>query len=1009
MTITKFTFLVILFLIHNFLHGQPSSNWQMQNPTLPECNLKKVFFLNDSLGWIAGDNGTILKTTNGGSLWTIKDFITNQNLNGIHFSDSFHGCVVGKNKTIGLTSDGGETWNLISLNQTIENDNFIGVHFLNASEALIICNADGFEDRGSILRTSDGGATWGLGLETESMYFSDLFFLDSQIGWIAGGSNTQPGQSLMKTTNGGISWQMISLFQFTDILHSVEFYDPLNGYASSILGQVLITSDGGQNWASKIAVVPPLGLEFMKTSISAKGQDQVVLVGINDMIIKKSYDGPEQDYIKIPCGQQQLLNHVYFLGSLTGWAVGQNAILKTLDGGFSWESYSGIGFYAAKSLSFINTQEGWMAGNDGLIAHTADGGQSWKTKPSKTGVNLNGIQFIDQQRGWAVGGSLLTSAKSRILKTNDGGNSWEKLILDSVETLNSIFFINQQKGWVVGSNTIFSSANFIYRTIDGGTSWQLAHAGGLSILNEVYFIDSLMGWVAANDGNVLRTLNGGLTWTVHSTGFSNDLKSIYFTDPIRGWAAGRDGKIIQTTNGGIDWIEQLSGISEDINSIRFLNSEIGFAGGGSLNSGILLKTTNGGSSWFIAIQNVIHQIETVHISPNQDVWIAGESFVMKQGSESNFSSTANIIKSDLNAVSFSDSLHGWAAGSNSVIVQTKNGGKNWLPVFKGPSARTFRDIYFMDSQKGWAVGDSGQFYQTINGGSNWSIVASASNSSFFCIHFASTMRGWVGSNNGQILKTSNGGTSWTPSIIPDLDTILNIHFLDSLNGWIIGGYQSRVFKTTNGGTSWSELFYSGPITRLTKIHFVSPQIGWMAGPEILLTTQNGGNSWTSTTILGISAMSAFHFEDSQNVWVGMANGDIFKSTNGGSSWQDQNSPSTQKINAFSFTNPQFGWAVGGNGSILMGQIFTGTVGVKAIKTDHFSDLHIFPNPTTGKLKIWPDGIFTIKIFNSIGQIIYNSIQSGSEMELDLSHLSPGIYFVRCICNRKYYEQKLVKY
>ncbi|MBI3194141.1 MAG: T9SS type A sorting domain-containing protein, partial [Ignavibacteriae bacterium] len=63
-------------------------------------NLKSVSFININTGWVVGDSGTILKTTNGGTNWTQQASPTTVNLNGISMSSATSGWVVGDNGTI---------------------------------------------------------------------------------------------------------------------------------------------------------------------------------------------------------------------------------------------------------------------------------------------------------------------------------------------------------------------------------------------------------------------------------------------------------------------------------------------------------------------------------------------------------------------------------------------------------------------------------------------------------------------------------------------------------------------------------------------------------------------------------------------------------------------------------------------------------------------------------------------------------------------------------------------
>ena len=52
---------------------------------------------------------------------------------------------------------------------------------------------------------------------------------------------------------------------------------------------------------------------------------------------------------------------------------------------------------------------------------------------------------------------------------------------------------------------------------------------------------------------------------------------------------------------------------------------------------------------------------------------------------------------------------------------------------------------------------------------------------------------------------------------------------------------------------------------------------------------------------------------------------------------------------------------------------------------------VYPNPTTGVLNVVSVLRPNIKIFSSIGEIVY----SGRETTIDLSNMKPGMYLMEC--------------
>jgi len=59
----------------------------MQNPYLNDNNLKSTSFISPMEGWVVGENGTILRTTDGGNTWAKQESGTNVDLFDVSFTD----------------------------------------------------------------------------------------------------------------------------------------------------------------------------------------------------------------------------------------------------------------------------------------------------------------------------------------------------------------------------------------------------------------------------------------------------------------------------------------------------------------------------------------------------------------------------------------------------------------------------------------------------------------------------------------------------------------------------------------------------------------------------------------------------------------------------------------------------------------------------------------------------------------------------------------------------------
>ncbi len=131
-------------------------NWYKANTPLETDWLNDILFVNDSIGYAAGDHATILKTYDRGENWEKLPFNTDVFLNGLHFFDANNGLVVGglhsNTTSIFRTDDGGQSWTEIETDAIAKF--LIAIDFPTPSTGYIV----GWEE--TVLKTTDGGSSW---------------------------------------------------------------------------------------------------------------------------------------------------------------------------------------------------------------------------------------------------------------------------------------------------------------------------------------------------------------------------------------------------------------------------------------------------------------------------------------------------------------------------------------------------------------------------------------------------------------------------------------------------------------------------------------------------------------------------------------------------------------------------------------------------------------------------------------------------------------------------------
>lgn len=199
-------------------------------------NLNAAFTCNTDTAWIAGDNGLILRSVNGGMNWTSQQSNSQQNLNDISFISRSRGITVGDGGTVLVTTNSGISWINRTINLSI---NLNKIHFINSNTAAAV------GANGKIFRTTDGGNSWLLQSTTVLTSLNSVAFSDANNGIAVG-----QGGTTLRTGNGGTTWTLSSSFTSRS-LNAVCMTNSQEIFAAGDSGAVYYSSNSGSSWINR--------------------------------------------------------------------------------------------------------------------------------------------------------------------------------------------------------------------------------------------------------------------------------------------------------------------------------------------------------------------------------------------------------------------------------------------------------------------------------------------------------------------------------------------------------------------------------------------------------------------------------------------------------------------------------------------------------------------------------------------------------------------------------------
>ena len=559
------SFIFMLFLNQNsyaqweYLHASPTGN-----------NLYKIGFANSNTGWITGEMGTILKTSDGGNTWKNQYTLSNDNIIDLCVIDTGTLFILNNSNELLVSTDGGDTWTLRSL---FFGSNTSSISFINANE--------GWEGIGTnIQHTTDGGVNWAV------QYNGSDDIADIKVGNNGNGIAVTAFGDLLHTANYGQAWSSvfnapgnfqsmdlntsssIGLLIINNVLYksidngntwtapvntpptlsstnakSVNIFNANNYLITDGDGNLWFTSNGGNTWTNNNSIV---GNSL--NNCFALSNSRFIAVGDNGKIALSTNAGSTLNSLETRVTNQELWG-IHHFGS-TFFAVGDaGTILKSTNDGQTWSNLNSGNTDNLRSIIAINANTAVVVGNAGTILKTTNGGTTWTQISTGYSDDINVIYRLPNGTLYAIGNNDL------VLKSTNDGSSW---------TFETTSFTGFQYNFTdvnfATNDTGFIATNSaeIITTDDGGQNWYLRMTGLFGQMTCLSFVDGLKGWIGSDNGEILYTDDGGQTWTDRSmVGFTNRIHRLKFNNQITGWAFTENG-IYKTINGGLIWTKEFS-------------------------------------------------------------------------------------------------------------------------------------------------------------------------------------------------------------------------------------------------------------------------------------------------------------------------------------------------------------------------------------------------------------------------------------------------------------------
>jgi photosystem II stability/assembly factor-like uncharacterized protein len=599
-------------LVMTIIYGQ---DWEVvKQANITTLNVRKFKMFDQSNGAVIGRT-EFLKTTDGGLTWTIvyqnPEVAWNS---GTIFDDSV-AYTGGLKGYIYKTVNGGIDWTMVG-----DTANF-GAEGINDIDAVTADTVYAVTNKGSVLKTTDGGQTWVKVPQFTSKALMHVAFASTNVGVVA--SNLSTTVLSWYTVDGGNTWTEVSLAEIFPStcspkkLVSLAAYRPGNFLFGGSYRCKFFSSDSGKTYA-RIGDSSSVAINLLTAQII--NPNTMITCGDNGLVQLSTDGGASWSDRSIPCSQT-INRSAYFLNSEVGIVLSQYSgqWFRTINGGITWIPINLWPWIEFSNIVGISNDKLFATGADGgEIAVSTNLGISWNY-PDNSLVTLQGgiteCKFINQDVGY------IATSVGELYKTTNGGLEWSFISSPFYENAYSFYSFN-----FINEDTLFAGSkkgSLIY-SYDGGASWTETTLGS----NIIYDIWPLSGT------RVLLVGSSGAFWVFDIA--NNILTSNAFGTVNQNAIAVRDNVVIVISKPNIfrttlDQLDTLTAVYTSDNSsqdefwdIEFFNDSLVYAVG---EGGIILKSSDTGLTW-TKEDSITNSTYRSIYAGEKSLWAAGDNGII---------------------------------------------------------------------------------------------------------------------------------------------------------------------------------------------------------------------------------------------------------------------------------------------------------------------------------------------------------------------------------------------
>ena len=246
-------------------------------------------------------------------------------------------------------------------------------------------------------------------------------------------------------------------------------------------------------------------------------------------------------------------------------------------------------------------------------------------------------------------------------------------------------------------------------------------------------------------------------------------------------------------------------------------------------------------------------------------------------------------------IAFVDQSNGFLVGTNRLILETNDGGQNWMErSLDLPEEENFRLISIdFKGNEGWIAGQPGLVMHTSDAGKNWTrlFLGNKLPGDPYLITTLDTDSAELATTAGAIYRTNNAGSTWEGQVSDASGGVRDLRRTadgDYVSVSSLGNFYATLKR---GQENW-EPHQRASSKRVQSIGYQPNGSLWMLsrGAEIRFNDKNNEEEEESWSKPIVPIVNGYNYLDlawdpDQNVWAAGGNGTLLVSNDQGQEWQ----------------------------------------------------------------------------------------------------------------------------